>query len=49
MKTKFNINNLIRENIKSLKGYSSARHEYKDETTREMVIFDANQNTIENN
>jgi histidinol-phosphate aminotransferase len=48
MKTKFNINNLIRENIKSLKGYSSARDEYKDLTTTEMVFLDANENPFEN-
>jgi histidinol-phosphate aminotransferase len=48
MKTKFNINNLIRENIKSLKGYSSARDEYKDVTTTEMVFLDANENPFEN-
>jgi histidinol-phosphate aminotransferase len=48
MKTKFNINNLIRENIKSLKGYSSARDEYKDATTSEMVFLDANENPFEN-
>jgi histidinol-phosphate aminotransferase len=47
MKTKFNINNLIRENIKSLKGYSSARDEYKDATTSEMVFLDANENPFE--
>jgi histidinol-phosphate aminotransferase len=48
MKTKFNIKNLIRENIKSLKGYSSARDEYKDATTSEMVFLDANENPFEN-
>ena len=48
MKTKFNINNLIREKIKSLKGYSSARDEYKDLTTTEMVFLDANENPFEN-
>jgi histidinol-phosphate aminotransferase len=47
MKTKFNINNLIRENIKSLKAYSSARDEYKDATTSEMVFLDANENPFE--
>ena len=48
MKTNFNINNLIRENIKSLKPYSSARDEYKDATTDEMVFLDANENPFEN-
>ena len=44
----FNINNLIRENIKSLQPYSSARDEYKDATTTEMVFLDANENPFEN-
>tara|TARA_B110000046_G_scaffold185756_1_gene229093 strand:- start:6963 stop:8012 length:1050 start_codon:yes stop_codon:yes gene_type:complete len=48
MKTNFNINNLIRENIKSLKPYSSARDEYKDVTTTEMIFLDANENPFEN-
>ncbi|MDD7914158.1 histidinol-phosphate transaminase [Polaribacter ponticola] len=48
MKTNFNINNLVRENIKSLKPYSSARDEYKDATTDEMVFLDANENPFEN-
>ena len=48
MKKKFNINNLIRENIKSLKPYSSARDDYKDATSKEMVFLDANENPFEN-
>ncbi len=36
-----NINNLLRENIKSLKPYSSARDEYSGEA---MVFLDANEN-----
>ena len=48
MKTNFNINNLIRENIKSLKPYSSARDEYKDATSKEMIFLDANENPFEN-
>ena len=48
MNTNFNINNLIRENIKSLKPYSSARDEYKDVTTTKMVFLDANENPFEN-
>jgi len=48
MKTNFNIQNLVRENIKSLKPYSSARDEYKDATTTEMVFLDANENPFEN-
>ncbi|WP_405605021.1 histidinol-phosphate transaminase [Polaribacter sp. Asnod1-A03] len=48
MKTDFNINNLIRENIKSLKPYSSARDEYKDASISEMIFLDANENPFEN-
>ncbi|WP_405566250.1 histidinol-phosphate transaminase [Polaribacter sp. Asnod6-C07] len=48
MKTDFNINNLVRENIKSLKPYSSARDEYKDLTYNDMIFLDANENPFEN-
>jgi len=48
MKTIFNLNNLVRENIKSLKPYSSARDEYKDATVDDMVFLDANENPFEN-
>ncbi len=48
MKTTFNINNLVRDNIKSLKPYSSARDEYKDANTKEMIFLDANENPFEN-
>lgn len=48
MKTNFNISNLVRENIKTLQPYSSARDEYKDATTEEMVFLDANENPFEN-
>lgn len=48
MKTNFNINNLIRENIKSLKPYSSARDEYQDASASEMIFLDANENPFEN-
>ncbi|UAM99423.1 histidinol-phosphate transaminase [Polaribacter litorisediminis] len=48
MKTNFNIKNLIRENIKSLKPYSSARDEYKDATSDDMIFLDANENPFEN-
>lgn len=43
----FNINNLVRENIKDLKPYSSARDEYKDATSKDMVFLDANENPFE--
>ncbi|WP_452220807.1 histidinol-phosphate transaminase [Lacinutrix salivirga] len=48
MKQNFNINNLVRANIKTLKPYSSARDEYKDATSQDMVFLDANENPFEN-
>ena len=48
MKENFNLQNLIRENIKSLKPYSSARDEYKDATSEKMIFLDANENPFEN-
>jgi len=48
MKTNFNLKNLIRENIKSLKPYSSARDEYKEANASEMIFLDANENPFEN-
>ncbi|SNR36806.1 histidinol-phosphate transaminase [Lutibacter flavus] len=47
MKNKFNLENIVRENIKSLKPYSSARDEFKEFTT-DMVFLDANENPFEN-
>jgi histidinol-phosphate aminotransferase len=43
----FNINNLVRENIKKMKSYSSARDEFKD-FTHNMVFLDANENPFSN-
>ncbi len=43
----FNLNSLIRENIKTLKPYSSARDEYKASGS-DMVFLDANENPYEN-
>ena len=43
----FKLENLVRENIKVLKPYSSARDEFK-EFTAEMVFLDANENPFEN-
>jgi histidinol-phosphate aminotransferase len=43
----FNINNLIRENIKNMQPYSSARDEFKN-FTQKMVYLDANENPFEN-
>lgn len=48
MKTNiFQLGNLIRENIKALKPYSSARDEFK-EFNSSMVFLDANENPFEN-
>ena len=47
MNKKLNIENLIRENIKNLKPYSSARDEFKD-VDRDMVFLDANENPFQN-
>jgi histidinol-phosphate aminotransferase len=46
MKT-FNIQNLIRENIKNMKPYSSARDEFKD-FDQNIIFLDANENPNEN-
>jgi histidinol-phosphate aminotransferase len=48
MKSNFDLNNLIRANIKSLKPYASARDEYKDANVSEMIFLDANENPFEN-
>ena len=42
MKTEFNINDILRENIKNLVPYSSARDEYKG---KKGVFLDANENS----
>ncbi|MCJ7758889.1 MAG: histidinol-phosphate transaminase [Gillisia sp.] len=46
MKTKFNINNLVRKNVAGLKPYSSARDEFKQGDSK-MVFLDANENPFE--
>jgi len=43
---KFNINALIRENIKKMKPYASARSEFTD-VTKDMIYLDANENPFE--
>ncbi|RZS93727.1 histidinol-phosphate transaminase [Aquimarina brevivitae] len=45
--TQFNIDTLIRDNVKHLKPYSSARDEYVSDGS-EMVFLDANENPFEN-
>ncbi len=44
--SEFSIDNLLRDNIRNLKAYSSARDEYK-EVTNDMVFIDANENPFE--
>jgi len=46
MKTKFNINNLVRKNVAGLKPYSSARDEFKQGDSK-MVFLDANENPFQ--
>lgn len=48
MENNFDINNLIRENIKRMKPYSSARDEFEDFDTAEMIFLDANENPFQN-
>lgn len=43
----FNLENIVRENIKDLKPYSSARDEYVSDGS-EMVFLDANENPFDN-
>ena len=42
----FKLDNLIRENVKRLKPYSSARDEFKD-ATADMIFIDANENPFD--
>jgi hypothetical protein len=35
----FDINNLVRENVKTMKPYSSARDEFKDFDVAQMIFF----------
>src|SRR6187402_829411 len=44
----FDINNLTRENVKKLKPYSSARDEFEDFDTADMIFLDANENPYQN-
>ena len=44
----FNINNLVRENVKAMKPYSSARDEFEDFDTADMIFLDANENPFQN-
>ncbi len=44
---KFNLQNIIRENVKAMKPYSSARDEYVSDGSQ-MIFLDANENPYEN-
>jgi histidinol-phosphate aminotransferase len=44
----FDVNNLVRENVKTMKPYSSARDEFKDFDVAQMIFLDANENPYEN-
>ena len=44
----FDINTIVRENVKKLKPYSSARDEFEDFDTANMVFLDANENPYQN-
>jgi len=48
MENKLNINTLVRENVKAMKPYSSARDEFEDFDTADMIFLDANENPYEN-
>lgn len=48
MKNSFDIDNLVRENVKTMKPYSSARDEFEDFDTVDMIFLDANENPFEN-
>lgn len=44
MTNSFNLDSLVRDNVKVLKPYSSARDEFEDFDTADMVFLDANEN-----
>ncbi|MES2239143.1 MAG: histidinol-phosphate transaminase [Bacteroidota bacterium] len=44
----FDINTLVRDNVKVLKPYSTARDEFEDFDTAKMVFLDANENPYQN-
>ena len=48
MGNSFDINNLVRENVKTMKPYSSARDEFKDFDVAQMIFLDANENPYQN-
>jgi histidinol-phosphate aminotransferase len=48
MENNFDINTLVRDNVKAMKPYSSARDEFEDFDTANMIFLDANENPYEN-
>lgn len=48
MSQDFNLLKLVRPNIAALKPYSSARDEFKDATSNQIIFLDANENPFEN-
>lgn len=48
MENNFDITTLIRENVKQMKPYSSARDEFEDFDTADMIFLDANENPFNN-
>jgi histidinol-phosphate aminotransferase len=48
MTNSFNLDSLVRDNVKVLKPYSSARDEFEDFDTADMVFLDANENPFNN-
>ena len=48
MTNSFNLDSLVRDNVKVLKPYSSARDEFEDFDTVDMVFLDANENPFNN-
>jgi histidinol-phosphate aminotransferase len=48
VKEKFDINKLVRGNVKGLQPYSSARDEFKETSSSDMVFLDANENPFGN-
>lgn len=48
MSQDFDLLKLVRPNIAALKPYSSARDEFKDATSNQMIFLDANENPFEN-
>lgn len=48
MTNSFNLDSLVRDNVKVLKPYSSARDEFEDFDTADMIFLDANENPFNN-